>query len=287
MATTILVTGATGTIGSQLVSALKGKNDVAVRVGVRNAAKAEALKGGNVTPVDFEYTRLDLIQKAVEGVDKLFLVTPFSQDQVDLAARLIDYAKVAGVKHIVKLSAFGSDFEPGIQLARWHRAVERYISGSGVKYTFLRPNNFMENFLNFYPPGQDGNIYLPWGQGACSFIAGADIAAVAATALTSGGHEDKAYVLTGPEAFTIGQAAATISEVTGRKANYVDVPEAAAKQAMLGMGMPEWMVDGMMELHAIDKAGYAGQVTDTVQKVTGRAPMSFAQFAKQHAARWK
>jgi uncharacterized protein YbjT (DUF2867 family) len=287
MATTILVTGATGTIGSQLVSELKGKSDVAVRVGVRNAAKAEALKGGNVTPVDFEYTRTDLIQKAVEGVDKLFLVTPFSQDQVDLAARLIDHAKAAGVKHIVKLSAFGSDFEPGIQLGRWHRAVERYISGSGVKYTFLRPNNFMENFLNYYPPGPDGNIYLPWGQGACSFIAGADIAAVAATALTSAGHEDKAYVLTGPEAFTIGQAAATISEVSGRKANYVDVPEAAAKQAMLGMGMPEWMVDGMMELHAIDKAGYAAQVTDSVEKITGRAPISFAQFARQHAARWK
>jgi uncharacterized protein YbjT (DUF2867 family) len=287
MATTILVTGATGTIGSQLVSELKGKNDVAVRVGVRNAAKAEALKGGNVTPVDFEYTRTDLIQKAVEGVEKLFLVTPFSQDQVDLAARLIDYAKAAGVKHIVKLSAFGSDFEPGIQLGRWHRAVERYISGSGVKYTFLRPNNFMENFLNYYPPGPDGNIYLPWGQGACSFIAGADIAAVAATALTSAGHEDKAYVLTGPEAFTIGQAAATLSEVSGRKANYVDVPEAAAKQAMLGMGMPEWMVDGMMELHAIDKAGYAAQVTDEVRKITGRAPISFAQFARQHAARWK
>jgi uncharacterized protein YbjT (DUF2867 family) len=285
MPMTILVTGATGTIGSQLVSALKGRGDVTVRVAVRDAAKA--LKGGNVTPVDFEYTRSDLIQKAVEGVEKLFLVTPFSQDQVDLATRLVDFAKAAGVKHIVKLSAFGADIEPGIQLGRWHRTMERYIAGSGVKYTFLRPNNFMENFINFYPPGQDGNIYLPWGQGACSFIAGADVAAVAATALTSGGHENKVYELTGPEAFTIGQAAATLGEVSGRKVNYVDVPEAAAKQAMLGLGMPEWMVDAMMELHGIDKAGYAAQVTDTVQKVTGRAPLRFAEFARQHAARWK
>jgi uncharacterized protein YbjT (DUF2867 family) len=287
MPTTILVTGATGTIGSQLVSALKGRGDVTVRVAVRDAAKAEALKGGNVTPVDFEYTRTDLIQKAVEGVEKLFLVTPFSPDQVDLAARLVDFAKAAGVKHIVKLSAFGADFEPGIQLGRWHRTVERYIVGSGVKYTFLRPNNFMENFINFYPPGQDGNIYLPWGQGACSFIAGADVAAVAATALTSGGHENKAYELTGPEAFTIGQAAATLGEVSGRKVSYVDVPEAAAKKAMLGLGLPEWMVDAMMELHGIDKAGYAAQVTDTVRKVTGRDPIRFAEFARQHAARWK
>jgi len=285
--TTILVTGATGTIGSQVVSALKGRSGVTVRVAVRDAAKAKALEGGNVMPVDFEYTKPELIQKAVQGVEKLFLVTPFSQDQVDLGARLIDFAKAAGVKHVVKLSAFGADFEPGIQLGRWHRIIERYIIGSGLTYTFLRPNNFMENFINFYGPGKDGTIYLPWAQGACSFIAGGDVAAVGAAALTSSGHENKAYELTGPQAFTIGQAAATLGEVTGRKVNYVDVPEAAAQKAMLDMGMPAWMVDAMMELHGIDKAGYAAHVTDTVQKVTGRAPVSFAQFARQNAAAWK
>jgi uncharacterized protein YbjT (DUF2867 family) len=284
---TILVTGATGTIGSQVVSALKGKSDVTVRAAVRSAAKAESLKGGNVTPVDFEFTNPEQMQKAVEGVERLFLVTPFTLDQVDLGARLIDFAKAAGVKHIVKLSAMGADFAPGIQLGRWHRALERYISGSGLTYTFLRPNNFMENFVNFYPPAKDGNIYLPWGQGACSFIAGADIAEVAALALTAGGHENKAYELTGPEAFTIAQAATTIGEVTGRKVQYVDVPDAAARHAMLDAGMPAWMVDAMMELHGINKAGYAAQVTDSVQKLTGRAPTSFAQFAKQNAARWK
>ena len=287
MATTILVTGATGTIGSQLLSALKGQQDLTVRAAVRSATKAESIKGGNVTPVDFEYTNSEQMQKAVEGVEKLFLITPFSQDQVDLGARLIDFAKAAGVKHVVKLSAMGADFAPGIQLGRWHRTLERYISGSGLTYTFLRPNNFMENFVNFYGPAQDGNIYLPWGQGACSFIAGADVAAVAAAALTSSGHENKAYDVTGPEAFTIAQAAATLGEVTGRKIQYVEVPEAAARNAMLDGGMPAWMVDGMMELHGINKAGYAAQVTDTVQKLTGRAPTSFAQFAKQNVARWK
>jgi uncharacterized protein YbjT (DUF2867 family) len=285
--TTIMVTGATGTIGSQVVAALKGRKDVTVRAAVRNAAKAEALKGDNVTPVDFEYTKPELLQKAVAGVDKLFLVTPFTPDQVELGARLVDAAKGAGVKHIVKVSAMGADFEPGIQLGRWHRTLERYILGSGLAYTFLRPNNFMENFINFYPPGKDGAIYLPWGQGACSFIAGSDIAEVAVLALTSGGHENKAYELTGPEAFTITQAAATLSEVSGRKVHYVDVPEAAARKAMLDMHMPEWMVDAMMELHGIDKAGYAAQVTDAVRAVTGHAPVSFAQFARKHAAAWK
>lgn len=285
--TTILVTGATGTIGSQVVDALKAHKDVQVRAAVRSAAKAAALKGGNVTPVDFEYDKPEQLKAAVQGVDKIFLVTPFAQNQVELATRLVDAAKAAGVKHIVKLSAIGVQNEPGIQLGRWHRAVEKAIEASGIAWTFLRPNNFMENFLNYYPPDAQGNIYLPWGNGACSFIAGSDIAAVAAAALTSSGHENKAYDLTGPQAFTIGQAAQTIGEVSGRKINYVDVPEAAASKAMLDMGMPKWMVDAMMELHGIDKAGYVGGVTDTVQKVTGHAPVSFSQFAQKHAARWK
>jgi uncharacterized protein YbjT (DUF2867 family) len=287
MTTTILVTGATGTIGSQVVQALKGQSDVKVRVGVRNAAKADKLKGGNVEAVDFEYTKPELIQAAVKGAQKLFLITSLDQDQVNQAAQLVDAAKAAGVQHIVKLSALGADFEPGIQLARWHRTVERYIVGSGVKYTFLRPNNFMENFINYYPPAKDGNIYLPFGQGAVSWVAGADVAAVAAAALTRPGHENQAYTLTGAEALNVTQVASILSEVSGRKIQYVDVPEAGARKAMLDLGMPAWMVDGMMELHAIAKAGYAAPVADTVQKLTGRAPVSFAQFAQQHAASWK
>ena len=287
MTTTILVTGATGTIGSQVVQALKGQSDVKVRVAVRNAAKADKLKGGNVEPVDFEFNKPEQLEAAVKGVQKLFLVTPFDQDQVNLAAKLVDAAKVAGVQHIVKLSAMGVEHEPGIQLGRWHRTVERYIAGSGVKYTFLRPNNFMENFINYYPPAKDGNIYLPFGQGAVSWIAGADVAAVAAAALTRPGHENQAYTLTGAEALPATQVAAIIGEVSGRKVQYVDVPEAAARKAMLDMGMPVWMVDGMMELHGIDKAGYAAAVTDSVQKITGRAPIAFAQFAQQNAAAWK
>jgi uncharacterized protein YbjT (DUF2867 family) len=120
-----------------------------------------------------------------------------------------------------------------------------------------------------------------------SWIAGADVAAVAAAALTRPGHENQAYTLTGSEALTITQVANILGEVSGRKVQHVDVPEAAARKAMLDLGMPAWMVDGMMELHAIGKAGYAAAVSDTVQKLIGRAPLSFAQFAQQNAAAWK
>ncbi|MBM7119389.1 SDR family oxidoreductase [Archangium primigenium] len=285
--TTVLVTGATGTIGSQVVAALKGREDVKVRAAVRSAAKADALRGGGVVPVDFEFTKPELIKKALTGVEKVFLVVPFTAEQVEHATKFIDLAKEAGVRHVVKLSALGCEYVPGIDLGRWHRIVERYLEGSGLAHTFLRPTNFMENFIHFNPPGKDGNIYLPFGQAGCSFIAGADIAAVAAAALTTPGHEGQAYDLVGPEALTVAQVAEQIASVAGRPVKYVDVPEEAARQGMVGAGMPGWSADAMLQLYGLIKAGHAARVTDTVQKITGRAPTTFAEFAKKHAASWK
>jgi len=96
----------------------------------------------------------------------------------------------------------------------------------------------------------------------------------------------KAYTLTGPAAFTIGEAATTTASVTGRATTYVDVPESGARSSTLGVGIPAWMADAMLELHAIDKAGYAAVVTDDVAKLTGTPARSFADFAKEHAAAW-
>jgi uncharacterized protein YbjT (DUF2867 family) len=260
---------------------------VNVRAAVRSGEKARALDGEGVTTVDFDYERSELVTKAVQGVDKIFLATPFSSDQVELASRLVDAAKQAGVKRIVKLSAIGCEQEPGIQLGRWHRAIEKKVEASGIAWTFLRPNNFYENFINYYGPDAQGTIYLPCGQAAASFIAGGDIALAARAALTQPGHEGKVSTLTGPEALTIAQAAKVIGEVSGRTVTYVDVPEESAKQAMLGFHMPPWMVDAMMELHAVDKAGYAAAVTDDFTKLTGDKPRRFAMFARENAAKWR
>ena len=284
--TTILVTGSTGTIGSRVVAQLAKAQGVTVRAAVRAAEKLKTT-APNVKPVTFEYEKPETMRAALEGVDAVFLLTPFANNQVELGKSLVDAAKAAGVKRIVKLSAMGCEHEPGIQLGRWHRAVEKHIEASGIAWTFLRPNNFFENFVNYYPPQKDGNLYLPFGTAACSFIAADDIAEVAAVALTKPGHERKAYVLTGPEAITIERAAKAIAEVSGRAIKYVDVPEAAAKQGMLGAGMPEWMVDAMMELHAIDKAGYAAAVTDEVPRLLGRKATSFSAFAQKNASAWK
>ncbi len=285
MADTVLVTGATGTIGSQVVSALAGLPGVSVRAAVRGAKQVSS--ANNVSSVEFDYDDHDTLKRAVDGASKVFLLTPFAPNQVELAARLIEFAKAAGVRHIVKLSAIGCEHEPGIQLGRWHRAVEKLVEASGIAFTFLRPNNFFENFINYYRAQPDGAIYLPWGNAGCSFIAGADIAAVAKLALTTAGHEGQAYELTGPESLTIARAAEVLSEVSGRSIRYVDVPEEAARAGMLSAGMPVWMTDAMMELHAVDKAGYAAAISPAVQRLLGRAPTSFELFAQQNTLAWK
>lgn len=287
MPTTILVTGPTGTIGSQVVSQLAANTDVVVRAGVRDPKKAEGLRRENVEVVALDYDKPDTLAAACEGADKVFLLTPFAPNQVECGLRLLEAAKAAGVKHIVKLSAMGADQEPGIQLGRWHREVEKAIEASGVAWTFIRPNNFYENLVNYYGPDKEGAIYLPFGQGAVSFVDGRDVAACVVAALTGRGHEGKAYEVTGPEALTMTRMAEILSEATGRTIRYVDVPEEAAKKAMLDMGLPGWMVDAMMELHAIDKAGYAAAVTTSVKDVTGNPARSFRDFARDNAAKWK
>lgn len=287
MTTTILVTGATGTIGSRLVKALTGKANTAVRVAVRDAKQGAALEGGNITPVAFDWTKPETVAAALRGVDKAFLLTPFNDESVGYGKAFVDAAKTAGVKHLVKLSVVGAEQEPGILGGRWHREVEKHIEASGLAYTFLRPGFFADNFIGYYPPDAEGMIYLPIGDGAVSWIDTRDIADVAAHVLTTSGHEGQGYVLTGPEALTIAQAAASIGAASGRNVRYVDVPESAAEGAMKGMGLPAWMIQVMMELHGICKAGYASGVSDAVEKLLGRKPRTFAEFTRDYAAAWK
>ncbi|MGD0678736.1 MAG: NAD(P)H-binding protein [Polyangiaceae bacterium] len=188
MATTTLVTGSTGTIGSKVLAALAETENIEVRAGVRSGDRGLAVRAANVKPIDFDFEKPDSVSAALRGVERAFLLPPMGDNPVAICNRFVDQAKQAGVKHIVKLSAFGCDMDPGILLGRAHRTVEKHLEASGVAWTFLRPNNFMQNFINFHGPDKQGNNFLPWGNGAVSFIAAEDIGAVAARALSSEGH---------------------------------------------------------------------------------------------------
>jgi uncharacterized protein YbjT (DUF2867 family) len=281
--TTILVTGATGNVGSQVVKQL-ADHQVNVLAAVRSPNKVQSLKNDHVSLVEFDIEQPETIEKALQGIDKIFLLTPLVPNMVEVSNNLVEAAKKAGVKHIVKSSGMGAESEPGIALTRWHRAAEKAIEASGIAFTFVRPNGFMQNYANFFGHSikTQNTFYLPMGDGKVSHIDARDIASVATVALTENGHEGKAYEVTGSQAISNTEIAAIISQIVGRQINYVDVSEDAASAEMKQSGMPEVLVEATMELYGIYKAGYASEVTATVEQVTGNKPILFEQFVRDY-----
>lgn len=280
----ILVTGATGTIGRDVVKEL-ARRGAKVGAGVRDKTKASTLFPREVELIEFDFENIGTLSNALKGVAKLFVLPPLTPNQTELVNRLINVAKKSGLKKIVKLSAIGTGTELSFTVGDSHAATDRHIQESGIAHAILRPNSFMQNFINYFPP-RDGVIYLPWGQGKASFIDVRDIASVAAEALTTSDHDGKTYTLTGPAALGITEVARILSEASGHEIRYIDVPESAARDGMLQAGLPQWQVDALMELHAINKQARWSAVTSDVQEVTGRAAISFEQFARDHAAKF-
>jgi len=284
MQETILITGATGTVGSQVVKKLSNLN-VKVRAGVHSIIKGENLKFPNVELCEIEFYNPDSLKAAFTGVDRVFMITPFSEDQVQIGKLLIDAAKAAEVKHLVKLSAAGAHTANGIQLGRWHHEVEKYLVESGLTYTILRPASFMQNFVNFYGQTirQENKICLPIGNAKVNFVDARDIADVADYVLTSDKYFNQALYISGPEALDGEEIARCISEATGRQITFEDIPEDAARLDMQQNSMPEWLVNAMMELHQLCKAGHAATVADTTEKITGHKGHTFRDFSEQYA----
>jgi uncharacterized protein YbjT (DUF2867 family) len=278
---TILVTGATGTIGSNVVAELQ-KLGAKVRVATRDPKKAPPGTEG----VEFDWEDAAKIARAVQAVDAVFLLTPLVENSVPYVKTLADACKAAGVKKIVKLSAAGAD-NPSFPLVKRHSEGEDVIRASGLAWVALRPNFFMTNFVGYYPPDAEGAMYLPTGSGKAAWIDPRDVAEVAALALTKPTWDNSALELGGPDSLSVGDVGKLIADATGRKITHVDVPESAARSAMEGMQMPGWMVDGMLGLHNVVKQGWASAVTPTVKDVTGHAPRSFAAFVKENVGAWK
>jgi uncharacterized protein YbjT (DUF2867 family) len=288
MAKTILVTGATGTIGRILVEKLAAAGAPA-RALVRSREKGEGIEKLGLEVVIGDLGKPETLNPALEGIEKVFLLSAPDPRQAELQSNMVQAAKAAGVRHIVKLSAIGVGGElDAISLGRLHRQTEEEIERSGINYTHLRPNGFMQNAFMFAATiKSQGAFYAPLGDARVSYVDARDVAAVALHTLTEDGHEGKAYEVTGPEALSYDDMAREFSAVLGREVKYVDVPVEAARGAMLGMGMQAWLVDALVELFSVYRSGQAARVTETVREVTGRAPLTFAQFARDYAQAFK
>jgi uncharacterized protein YbjT (DUF2867 family) len=301
MAETILVTGATGTVGSEVVKQLlsakreRQEEEMIIKAAARSANDS-TFRNLGVQTVELDYNKPDTLTAAFKDVDKLFLLTPFQSNMVDLTSNLVNVAKNAGVKYIVKQSVLGADAEPAITPSRLHRHAEKIIEESGIPFTFLRPNFFMQNFVTFYSNfiKTQGAFYVPAGDAKASFVDVRDIAAVAVQALSgrsgkngTGDHVRKAYDITGGEALSYGQAAEILSKEIGKKVNYVNISDEDARKGMKDMGTDEWTINSMIELFGITRAGYLSEISPAVEQVTGNKPITLSQFARDYAGAFK
>jgi uncharacterized protein YbjT (DUF2867 family) len=285
-ASTILVTAASGTIGSRTIARLLADPGVTVRAGFHGRADRSGWSD-RVDGVALDYDDPATIRAAAEGVDAVLLTTPFVPHQQALAERALEQLLAAGVPRLVRISSIGAERPDGAILMREHGVTERLIAASEIDHTFLRPNLFMSNFATASAPQPDGSIHLPWGDAGVSIVDPRDVAAAAAAVLTSDGHSGRAYTLTGPRAVTGAEIAAEIEQVSGRRIRYVDTPAHAMRAGLLGAGMPAALADPLLDLFAANKAGETAFVTDAVRELTGRAARGFADYARDHAHAWR
>ncbi len=284
----ILITGATGTIGSELSKLLSARG-FSFRVMVRNREQVNGLdKLPSAEIIEGDFNNADSLATALQGIDKAFLLTNSSQLAESQQKRFVDAAKAAGVKHIVKLSQWAASASSPVRFLRYHAAVEQHIKESGIPYTFLRPNLFMQGLIALKEYIADKGIFFAAvGDAPISAVDIRDIAEVAAVALTGEGHENKTYNLTGPEAITHYQMADFLSAALHKTVHFVDTSDEVMHGALLKAAFPLWQADGLIEDYAHYRNHEAAIVTQDVQQITGHPARSFEQFAKDYAAIFK
>lgn len=274
----ILVIGATGSVGSEMVRLLCRKGE-SVRAASREPA-ARPRSDGPVSCVEFDFERPETFAPALDGVDRVFLIARPGDDHTDrVAFPVIDEIKRQRVRHVVNLSAMGVETRDDMAL----RKVERYLEDSGVGFTHLRPNFFMQIF-SAGPLLMDirstGAFHIPAADAKLSYIDVRDIAAAATAALTEPGHVGKAYTLTGAQALDHYEIAGAISGATGKTIQYIPISEDAARKAIEAAGLSLERATRLIGLYRLVRQGFCEPVSPDIQTVLGRPPTSFAQFAR-------
>jgi (4-alkanoyl-5-oxo-2,5-dihydrofuran-3-yl)methyl phosphate reductase len=280
----ILVTGATGHVGRELVEQLLAAG-VKVRVLTRDKQKAERFRGRTEVAVG-DLEKPETVVAAMKGVAQLFLMS--ASHGPEQTANAVDAAKKNGVRRVVNLSSIGASLSPMPEMGRWHFVREQLIKDSGLAWTFLRPGMFMSNALQWAATIKaEGNVYHPTGAGKYAPIDSADVAAVAAQALLRPGHEGKVYELTGVELLSAPEQVGILSAVLQRPIEYVDVSPDDSAEKMRRAGAPRSLVAATKELMRLVRSGSADLVTQTVEGVTGSAPKSFENWCRRHAEAFK
>jgi uncharacterized protein YbjT (DUF2867 family) len=279
----ILITGATGTIGSEIARQLQARGEP-IRVLLRDAAKApEADESIEISVGDF--AMLESLDAALNGIERVFLASFDRPNQAKLQRNVLTAAKRHGVRHVVRMSTMAVHEKRHLPIFGWHSDCERQLEESGLHFTHLRPSWVMQNFLSFVVGDV---IRLPAGNGCVGFVDARDIAAVGVEALMTPGHEGEAYELTGPEALSHSDVANQLSAATGRIIIYENISPEIYEQEKTTQGWPRASIDTLLALFAEIRAGtnHDSTVTNTVERLTGRPPFNFQTFARDYAAKF-
>jgi uncharacterized protein YbjT (DUF2867 family) len=281
----ILVTGATGLNGSTAIREFVRRREP-VRALVRSAAKAAS--GGapaNVEVVEGDMLRPETLGAALDGVDRVLMISAADDQLAETQQSFIDAAKQADVRRIVKFSGRGASLETPFRFNRMHAEVERYLEQSGLEWTHLRPSQFMQTYFREAPTiASEGVFYLPLEDARLAPVDVDDIAKAAFALLHGGGHGGKAYEMTGPEALTMDEVAERLSTVLGKPIRYVNVAPDEKRRTLLSAGIPPAFADAMDELFRERRKGAESAVDLSTHETLGLRPTTFEEFARRNAA---
>lgn len=279
----IVVTGATGSIGRELVKLMVATH-TAARAVVRDPSKAQDL---GIEVVKGDLSDPASLDKAFAGADHLFLLAATSPEQHKLHIHGIEAAKRAGFTHVVKLSAMGADPSSPLTLGRSHAQSDEVLRGSGVGWTILQPTSFAQNILGSLPTIKEGAIYGCAGEGKVPYIDVRDIARVAFATLTRPGYMGRTLPLTGGKAYSYAECAEAISKVIDKPVRYVDVPAEVLEQNLVKAGLPAWLAKDLATLETFARSGGAASIQPTVQEILRKPALTFEDFVRDHAQAFK
>ncbi len=280
----ILVIGATGNVGTEVVTLLIQAGQPVVAA-VRNIEKARQLLGNEIEYTLFDFKQPQTYQTAFNGIKKLFLVRPPDISDVEkYVTPAIQAAKQAGVEHVVFLSLLGAEKNTIVP----HYKIEQALIQVGIDWTFLRASFFMQNLntTHLEEIKERNEIFIPAGKGKTSFIDVADIAAVAVKALTEEGHRHKAYPLTGSEALDYFEVAQQLSEELGRPIHYAKPSAISFGWRMFRRKMPLPFIVVMIAIYTTARLGRAGTVTPDTERLLGRPPITLRQYIQAYKEVW-
>lgn len=280
----ILLTGVTGKTGGEVARQLAAAG-VPFRAMVRNPAKADALRNLDADLVFGDVADDAALDRALEGVERAFLVMPNGEDQLLLENRFTYRAQRAGVRHLVLLSSLESVPESANPIPRMHVDSEQFVRESGMDWTMIRPTFFMQTLLaSATAIREQGRITMPAGNGTIAPTDLRDVGAVILRVLTEPGHANQSYDLTGPDLLTLVEVAGTFSRVLGRNVTYVDQPEAEFRARLASLKLAPWRIDAVCMEFAAIAAGVIDHTTGTIGRLLGRPPVSLEQFIRDHSA---